>query len=500
MVIISGRKKVTRKLGYVAEVCPNCRQIRSMKVSRTGMASHIFFVATSPGYLLDFVGECQTCAGLFVVQPTDYPRFQRRKKTELSVLVETTNPKLLPDNEEALSEYHRMAALRDPFLRFNRGLEDRYGEGSKFDWPSGLTLIATLAVPIAIWVWVAANPDVSAGFGYIGFGLFVFGLIASSYLLRTEPWLFLRRQVLPAIIEELRVLDPDYAELDAGLSALKKHRYRISGHIDAESLHREIHSREGLVENRPRGSGSPPKAAAPTTRAPAQPRRTPDLGATETTSSTDAEAAPAAGDRHGAAIPPDPLDRLNLRETSLSYAGLTNGIRVWHTPDGDGVGLYFFGMKPDLPEAQPSLEAFIESYRMLTGGDLVEIGVRPTAGFQIVRTIAKAPQSPSGMTYVGAFTIPFQDFSYVVKIMCEERGTTGLREAQLLDRGLAAGKISFNEEGRISGDWDPDDETHDAEFPDHPLSRCRRGLRLIGSSLPMSGELKKYPVFRVLSE
>ena len=146
------------------------------------------------------------------------------------------------------------------------------------------------------------------------------------------------------------------------------------------------------------------------------------------------------------------------------------------------------------------MEAFAESYRAFAGDNLLEVTLRESAGFQIVRSIARVPQSPSGMTYLGAFIIPFQDFSYIVNIQCEEWGTTGLREAILLDRGLSSGKNVIGDNGQIAGEWNPDAETHDAEFPDHPISRCRRGLKQIGSSLSMSAELKKYPVLEVVTK
>jgi hypothetical protein len=39
----------------------------------------------------------------------------------------------------------------------------------------------------------------------------------------------------------------------------------------------------------------------------------------------------------------------------------------------------------------------------------------------------------TGVTYLGSLTIPFRDFSFVIKVQCWEEGITGLREALLFD-------------------------------------------------------------------
>ena len=171
----------------------------------------------------------------------------------------------------------------------------------------------------------------------------------------------------------------------------------------------------------------------------------------------------------------DPLGQLNLENETLEHQGIANGVRVWYTPDGDGIGLYYFALPPDLPKDQPTIEAFCAEYRELMQGEVVEAGIDTIAGLSVFRIIGKVPQDPTGISYVGSYTVPFRDFSYVVKIQCEERGMTGTREAVLIDKGLASGALELDDSGALSGDWNPDDAIYDVDFPDHPLSRCRRG-------------------------
>jgi len=173
---------------------------------------------------------------------------------------------------------------------------------------------------------------------------------------------------------------------------------------------------------------------------------------------------------------------------------------VWRFADGDAVGVYFFNVEPDLPKSH-SLASFLSqiqdvaaaSHATLLECDIVRIGQLPA-----VRQIVKVPQIPSGMTYLGTFTIPFAKFSYVLKVQCEEHGITGIREAVLLDRKLK-NKPAGVDAREIAAGLDADSEEHDVEFPDHPLSRLRRHLRYIAISCPLHPDLLKHTGFQLPS-
>jgi hypothetical protein len=162
-----------------------------------------------------------------------------------------------------------------------------------------------------------------------------------------------------------------------------------------------------------------------------------------------------------------------------------DGARVWFLPEGGGVGLYFFPRKPDLPAAT-SIDQLREFYAAKMGGKLqiVECRVLPLNGVRSVWLIIKERNEQTrATTYLGSLTIPFRDFSFVIKIQCQEQGATGMREALLVAEALRNGT------GRIEGDrfvpigWSFDDEQFDDKLPQHPLSRVRRELRHIASSL-----------------
>ena len=47
--------------------------------------------------------------------------------------------------------------------------------------------------------------------------------------------------------------------------------------------------------------------------------------------------------------------------------------------------------------------------------------------------------------------------------------------------------------GTIEGLWSPDDESHDLEFPDHPVSRARQHLRRIAKCVRFTEDLDAFP-------
>jgi hypothetical protein len=200
------------------------------------------------------------------------------------------------------------------------------------------------------------------------------------------------------------------------------------------------------------------------------------------------------------------LDSVRFDTTGYTAQGepRSGELRTWRTPEGDGVGVYYFALPPDLPANASSVDELAAFYRGRfgdSGSSCVEIGTVLAGGCPAVRILVSVPQQPSGRTYVGSLTLPFRDFSFVIKCQCEERGLTGAKEAALFDRSLAAGEPTPLPPGEITSGrlqlsgFDPDDPRHDAEFPDHPVARARRVLAHVNESLVVSAEVRARPGF-----
>jgi hypothetical protein len=205
---------------------------------------------------------------------------------------------------------------------------------------------------------------------------------------------------------------------------------------------------------------------------------------------------------------------VSFDDVSFDTAGFVaqtgrDDVRVWHAPSGDGVGLYMYLVAPDLPAAVDDLPALRAYYRALadaSGLGVVEIEPCALDGCRAVRTIFKAPQPPTGRTYVGALTLPFRDFSFVFKVQCPEIGPTGVRDAVVLDALLRDGMVAVDRAGGMTG-WlaDPYEPArvgpmtrnrseapeYDAQFPDHPLARARATLRHIAATARVSDAVRR---------
>jgi hypothetical protein len=196
------------------------------------------------------------------------------------------------------------------------------------------------------------------------------------------------------------------------------------------------------------------------------------------------------------------IDSLRFAATGWKFHGEPEPgqMRLWETGDHDAVSLHFFGVPPNLPAARSvdEISAMYASGLAAAGGKVVECTIGRLAGCDAVRLLLKAPQKPHGMTYQGAVTVPFRDFSFVVKIQCAEHGMTGVREAILFDMRRRAGETpNVDRPGEPFPGWNPDAPEHDAAFPAHPISRLRRLLKGIEDSAVLDDKIRGLPRFRL---
>ena len=196
------------------------------------------------------------------------------------------------------------------------------------------------------------------------------------------------------------------------------------------------------------------------------------------------------------------LDAVRFDATGYDFMGeqRPGHLRVWNTPEGDQVGLLFFNVPPDLPAGASSVRELRDYYQCMIAdstpsgaGKLVDTNVVAAGGCLAIRTIVSVPQEPSGRAVVGSLTIPFRDFSFVLKSQALEAGLTGVKESVLLARRWATESTAQP----LPGDptWDPDAPEHDVEFPHHPVARTRRVLDHLQAGLRVDEEVRRLPGF-----
>jgi hypothetical protein len=193
----------------------------------------------------------------------------------------------------------------------------------------------------------------------------------------------------------------------------------------------------------------------------------------------------------------------------LMLNGESGNLRQWHTTDGDLVSLTYFDKPPNINASLDDIEALRAGYRAVAahaGGAALEIEVISVDDCRGVRLILKVPQAPAGMVYIGSLTLPFRDFSYVVRVQCAEGSLSGIRDTTILAELINTGEVKFDEDQTQPTGWwtDPYDPLvggpparnlselprYDARFPNHALSRLRRILPRVEATLRLAEDVK----------
>ncbi len=209
------------------------------------------------------------------------------------------------------------------------------------------------------------------------------------------------------------------------------------------------------------------------------------------------------------------LASVTFDASGFDFQGERDGALTWNTPAGDALGVFYFPLKPDIDADVRSLEKVrqaIRSRASVAGAAIIEVETTTTGGCLALRQIIKVPQQPLGMTYVGSLLLPWRDFSFVIKVQCQEHGMIGIRDAIILEEARHDGRVAFNpnrEEfltGWMRDPYDPalhrgfhrnlsEAPEYDGRFPDHPLSRLRPVLAHLELTLRLTREVKESPPY-----
>jgi hypothetical protein len=174
---------------------------------------------------------------------------------------------------------------------------------------------------------------------------------------------------------------------------------------------------------------------------------------------------------------------------------------------GDTLSLNYFAKEPDIAadiSDTEALRAFYRSAAEFNQVAMVEVDTAQLASLPAVRTVLKARLQPRGFAFIGSYTLPFSDRSYVIKVQSLEQGITGVREAAVM--AMQPAPIEIDElTGKLVGweqdPYDPsyrgsfmrnraDDPEFDPSFPDHPLSKVRAYLRELSIELGVSQRVR----------
>ena len=209
---------------------------------------------------------------------------------------------------------------------------------------------------------------------------------------------------------------------------------------------------------------------------------------------------------------PPKLSDVSVSLPDWSFVGQTDTVKQWQNSHGDTFSVNLFLMPPDIGAELKNPDEVRSFYRQMlvsSGIGMIACDVVSFLGTDAVILLAKAPIAPTGCGFLASITIPFRDFSFVLKCQGVEEGMTGIRESVVMEKSIRD-EVVKEEDGTIAGwaqdPYDPklkydvmrilaDDQKWDTEFPDHPLSRARSFLGDLASTTQISQTVLTSPKF-----
>jgi len=244
-MIIWGTKRVERTLGYAADFCPLCREVRTFKVKRIGMAGHLYYLSFGQGELAGYVRTCTTCGTDLNANPDQYaklsdealppPQLQPITFPNLAAVhgARLAIEKTLKASMAKLSAEDRVALLKEPFILLSPKVEARFAS-THFDGPTGLTLLAAVIGLIFIPALLAgAFPSYSTELVFTCIGVAIVAIGVQMFL---QSERFMRKKVIPVLAPALKPLKPTPQELEAVLKDMKSLGRRIGSKLKLQSL------------------------------------------------------------------------------------------------------------------------------------------------------------------------------------------------------------------------------------------------------------------------
>ena len=239
-----------RKLGYVAEFCPVCREIRACRLFRVGEKFRADPVNGAPR--IANVVRCQHCPFTTPVDALGYAGVAKTATSDIEALIRETNPQIrtklagtlaqvesLKRPDAVISSGLRQSLILEPFQHLAGPMEVMFRRNKKVDRPtivSGIATVALTALLMGGCVAFSHGPrDDGKWFGAVGLAILIGGLFTLvQHALGTKRRV--RTEFIPALAHALHPLKPSQEELQRCLSTFQADRWRLGKEIRPDQL------------------------------------------------------------------------------------------------------------------------------------------------------------------------------------------------------------------------------------------------------------------------
>jgi hypothetical protein len=250
LIFFSGSKSVIKPIGWVADFCPNCREVRAFELLRVGVAQHFYFVSASEGQLARHHLRCGTCNVRLLADPSHYAGTERRQPKELQKLVAATCPmvyeryaeplsqaKKFRDQPKEIPQETRGELLFTSFRLFNPMVEHRHANWSDFDKYSGSGCLLTIAIMIVFFNRSCHyTGDTALGLIEAGFISMLIGLIVTLVLAMFGPSRYVKSCIIPGLVSGILQFDPSPDEVSQVVKRTRSLGFRIGKMVKPAQL------------------------------------------------------------------------------------------------------------------------------------------------------------------------------------------------------------------------------------------------------------------------
>jgi len=262
MHIIWGTRRTERRLGYVADFCPICREVRAFRLIRVGLVGHLYYISIGAGKLVGHVIRCEECGVDFETDLTRYASIEKKRPLHFSNLVPATFPnfevayaaELAQEDQirrapRALPPGERQELLIAPFRHLHGAVAARYAGGLQLDKQASLGCLATSVLVLGLFALATYLKGVQSDNILIAIvSVICIGTLYALVQTILARGRFLRARIIPPLARALDRLQPDEAELLECLKRCREIGWTIGSKVKARQILAEIERRRAAVD------------------------------------------------------------------------------------------------------------------------------------------------------------------------------------------------------------------------------------------------------------
>jgi hypothetical protein len=229
---------IFKKLGWVADFCPFCREFTAARLTEVLWAGDDLFSCFRRDHVRQEC-ECLACGGKFGTHELKNfrPRRRRPKPGEnIEALIAATQPaarteyswrleaeEAVRDNPLSLTPEARWTLLVEPF-RITKGHAEAMSRSGWLDWIALGEMATSWTVAIASWPWALGQRDEE--WVYLSVALVILAFLDSVWSLFKAARRRVRRVFLPLLKMALDPLEPGIEEIEHYWPELKGHIFQ----------------------------------------------------------------------------------------------------------------------------------------------------------------------------------------------------------------------------------------------------------------------------------